>query len=74
MYRKRSIKVWRRSLEKNKIETYLGFCIRARKIVFGVDSIETQKKEYFYCFAIKVSAPTASKHLKKSGNSLPVRF
>ena len=29
---------------KGKIETYLGFCIRAGKIVFGVDRLEKQKK------------------------------
>ena len=28
----------------SKIETYLGFCIRARKIVLGAESIERQKK------------------------------
>ena len=28
----------------NKIETYLGFCIRAQKIIFGVEMIERQKK------------------------------
>ena len=27
-----------------KIETYLGFCIRARKIIFGAEMIERQKK------------------------------
>lgn len=31
-------------MEKGKIETYLGFCIRAGKIVFGVDRLEKQKK------------------------------
>lgn len=31
-------------MEKSKIETYLGFCVRARKIVFGIDEIEKQKK------------------------------
>ena len=31
-------------MEKNKIETYLGFCIRARKIIFGVEMLERQKK------------------------------
>ena len=31
-------------MEKSKIETYLGFCIRARKIIFGVEMIERQKK------------------------------
>ncbi len=31
-------------MQKNKMETYLGFCIRARKIIFGVEMIERQKK------------------------------
>ncbi len=31
-------------MEKNKIETYLGFCIRARKIIFGTEMISRQKK------------------------------
>ena len=31
-------------MQKSKIETYLGFCIRARKIVFGIDEIEQQRK------------------------------
>ena len=31
-------------MEKNKLETYLGFCVRAGKIVFGAEMIERQKK------------------------------
>ena len=31
-------------MEKTKVETYLGFCIKARKIVFGIDEVEKQKK------------------------------
>ena len=31
-------------MEKSKIETYLGFCIRSRKIIFGAEMIEKQKK------------------------------
>ena len=31
-------------MEKSKIETYLGFCIRAQKIIFGAEMIERQKK------------------------------
>ena len=34
-------------MEKSKIETYLGFCIRARKIIFGAETIEKQKKGVF---------------------------
>ena len=29
-----------------KISTYLGFCIRAGKITFGIDRVETQKRAY----------------------------
>ncbi|MBQ8309120.1 MAG: hypothetical protein IJX96_04730 [Clostridia bacterium] len=32
---------------KSKIETYLGFCVRARKIALGADEIEKQKKSVF---------------------------
>lgn len=29
---------------KSKLETYLGFCVRSRKIIFGVEMISRQKK------------------------------
>ena len=32
---------------KSKVETYLGFCIRARKIAFGAEEAEKQKKDVF---------------------------
>ncbi len=31
-------------MEKSKVETYLGFCIRARKIIFGTEMLSRQKK------------------------------
>lgn len=31
-------------MTKSKVETYLGFCIRARKIVFGIDNVENSKR------------------------------
>ena len=31
-------------LETDKIQTYIGFCIRARKIIFGAEMIERHKK------------------------------
>lgn len=34
-------------MEKSKIQTYLGFCVRARKLVYGTDEIEAQKKGVF---------------------------
>ena len=32
---------------KSKIETYLGFCVRAGKVVYGVDEVEKKKKGVF---------------------------
>ncbi|MBQ9714037.1 MAG: hypothetical protein IJV83_01805 [Clostridia bacterium] len=34
-----------------KIETYIGFCIRARKIIFGTEMIEKQKKGIYLLIA-----------------------
>ena len=31
-------------MEKSKTETYLGFCIRAQKVIFGVDNIENKRR------------------------------
>ena len=31
-------------MAKSKVETYLGFCIRAQKILFGVDNVESAKR------------------------------
>ncbi len=28
----------------NRIQTYLGFCIRSRKILFGIDNVDKQRK------------------------------
>lgn len=35
----------------SKIESYLGFCIRSRKIVFGAESIERQKRGVYLLIA-----------------------
>ena len=34
-------------MEKSKISTYLGFCIRSGKIVFGVDNAEKEKRDVY---------------------------
>ena len=31
-------------MQRSKMKTYLGFCIRSGKLVFGVDNIEKQRK------------------------------
>lgn len=34
-------------MKNGKIQTYLGFCIRAKKIVFGADEIEKRRKNVY---------------------------
>ena len=53
-------------MEKSKIETYLGFCVRARKIVFGVDDIVNQKKSVFLVIADESLGESSKKDIKKS--------
>ena len=31
-------------MAKSKVETYLGFCVRSGKIIYGVDNVESAKK------------------------------
>lgn len=57
-------------MEKNKIETYLGFCIRARKIAFGVDTIETQKKGVFLIVCDQEMSPNSLKTLQAKREQL----
>lgn len=35
----------------SKVESYLGFCLRARKIVFGAESIEKQRRGVYLLLA-----------------------
>ena len=38
-------------MEKSKIGAYLGFCVRSRHILFGVDNVEKQRKNVFLLLA-----------------------
>ena len=38
-------------MEKSKLSTYLGFCIRSGKIAFGVDNAEKEKRDVFLLIA-----------------------
>ena len=38
-------------MKNSKIKAYLGFCVRARKIVFGVDDVEKQRRGVFLLIA-----------------------
>lgn len=50
---------------KDKIETYIGFSVKSRKVVIGLDSIEKSKKK-IYCIlmCITVSENTEKEVLK----------
>ncbi len=53
-------------MEKSKIETYLGFCIRARKIAFGVDDVEKQKRDVFLLIADETLGESSMKTMVKA--------
>ena len=53
-------------MEKSKIETYLGFCVRARKIAFGADDIETLKKGVFLIVCDQSMSPNSFKTIEKA--------
>ena len=53
-------------MEKSKIETYLGFCVRARKIEFGADGIETLKKGVFLIVCDQSISPNSFKTIEKA--------
>ena len=58
--------MWRSVLEKSKIETYLGFCVRARKIAFGADGIEALKKDVFLIVCDQSISPNTFKTIEKA--------
>ena len=53
-------------MEKSKIETYLGFCVRARKIAFGADDIQTLKKGVFLIVCDQSISPNTFKTIEKA--------
>lgn len=53
-------------MEKSKIETYLGFCIRARKIALGIDEIEKQKKGVFLLISDGALSENSFKSMQKA--------
>ncbi len=57
-------------MEKSKIQTYLGFCVRARKIVYGTDEIETQKKSVFLIVFDETLSENSLKNLCKASERL----
>ena len=49
-----------------KLQTYLGFCIRSRKIVFGAEEAETQKKGVFLLMMDTAVGNSSQKCIKKA--------
>jgi hypothetical protein len=58
----------------NKIQTYLGFCIRAGKLVYGTDNIEKQKKGVKLIVCDKALADNAMQKLQKESVRLACRI
>ena len=55
---------------KSKVETYLGFCVRARKICFGVDEIESLRKGVFLLLADGTLGESSLKKIQKAQQTL----
>lgn len=51
---------------KSKIETYLGFCVRSGKIVYGADNVETQKRGVKLLIIDEAISPNSLKVIIKS--------
>ena len=57
-------------MERSKVESYLGFCLRAGKVVFGVDGIEQQKKGVFLLIVDKSVGESSFKKVQKAREKL----
>ena len=51
-------------MAKSKVETYLGFCVRAGKVVYGVDNVEKAKKGVFLLLVDEALGPNSLKIVK----------
>ncbi|MBQ8291656.1 MAG: hypothetical protein IJX88_04000 [Clostridia bacterium] len=57
-------------MKNGKLVTYLGFCIRARNIVFGVDDIDAQRKGVFVLLCDNALGASSVKTLQKAKERL----
>lgn len=57
-------------MEKSKISAYLGFCLRARKVVFGVDEIENKKKGVYLLICDEQISQNSLKNVVKARETL----
>ncbi len=50
----------------NKIATYLGFCLRARKLLLGTDNVESARRNVYLLMADETLSANAWKILVKA--------
>ena len=50
---------------KDKIETYIGFCIKGRKAVIGINALETYKKKLYCIFVCNTLTENSTNQVKK---------
>ncbi|MBR2023440.1 MAG: hypothetical protein IJ996_02860 [Clostridia bacterium] len=55
---------------KSKIETYLGFCLRAGKLLFGIDNVEKTKRNAYLLIADETLSENSFKTLVKARETL----
>ncbi len=53
-------------MTKSKIETYLGFCLRARKILLGTDNVENAKRDVYLLLVDESLSENAFKIILKA--------
>lgn len=53
-------------MANHKLLSYLGFCVRARHIVFGVDNIEEYRKKVHLLMVDGGTGPNSMKIMKKA--------
>ena len=57
-------------MERKKIETYLGFCIRARKIVYGAENAQAQRKGVYLLLCDEKLGASSLKLMQKAWETL----
>lgn len=57
---------------KDKIETFIGFSVKSRKIIFGINSIEIYKKKIYCLFICKTASENTEKNIIKLAEKLNV--
>lgn len=53
-------------MERSKIESYLGFCVRSRSIIYGTDNIENKKKGVHLLLVDDAISPNSLKIIIKA--------